>query len=418
MKKILIALTIVISCLGISRVKAETYNVPYSNVYEGHTYNIVTDYSYLKKLGYDDEVQELYNLTIKKYNEEYFSTYPYFYISISAKMVDRSFDEVDTVALGLLMYSEIPISDSYHIPSTTTFIVSSYDVLSSTYNLPDASINQGVSSSSSYVDTFRYNQLAFFISNFSHTVNGEHSFNVTGNSNFTINPGDVIKPIFTAENAFQTNYIEINLNDYAYVALTLKDYNQEPFSTQVHVKGNYCLTPVYNYGMTERKDILTGSQVERCSPYYDNYTPVRTYIIESDLKNNSIYYLKAYDTSKDNSIKVDSSIFDITYITEENKDNPYVTIGSKIYPTIPYDNLADTATKSEDEGYVSGAVEEFSFSDIFTAPLEFLKDIWDSIASVFDLVKEFFSLLPEPIPSFLLTSFMLAVALGLLKIIL
>ena len=38
-----------------------------------------------------------------------------------------------------------------------------------------------------------------------------------------------------------------------------------------------------------------------------------------------------------------------------------------------YDELTDTATKSEDENYADGASEEFSITDIFSAPLEFFK---------------------------------------------
>ena len=186
----------------------------------------------------------------------------------------------------------------------------------------------------------------------------------------------------------------------------------------MQVKGQYCLTPVYNYGMTERKDILTGTQVERCSPYYQDYTPVRTYILDDDLKNNAIYYLKSYDTSKDNYVKVDTYVFDVTLITEEDASNPYVTVNGKSYPTIPYDELTDTATKSEDEDYVSGSSEEFTFSDIFLAPLDYLKEIWGSVGLFFTMIEQFILLLPKPMQGFLFTGFTLAIVLGLIKIIL
>lgn len=424
MKKFLIILTIALSLVGINRVSADTFELVHSDTAEISCDFHVTDYDYLKELGYEEVVQELYNLIIKKYNEEYSSVYPYFFISLSA-VSDKncnfisSFDKVDEISMSLLMYSEIPITNSYQFPYTTASIVSSYDVSTTTYNLPIAYVDAGFATISHplWPADNLYLPLRYFVSNFDFTVNGENSFNITGNSNFIINPGDTLKPIYTYGNAFQTNHVEINLNDYAYVALALKDYNREAFSTNVQVKGQYCLTPVYNYGLTERKEILDGSKVDRCSPYYDNYTSVRTSILTSDLQNYAIYYLKAYDTSKDNYVKIDTTVFDVTLITEEEKDNPYVTVNGKTYPTIPYDELTDTATKSEDEGYVPGASEEFNFSDIFTAPLEFLEDIWGSIVSVFDLVKEFFSLLPEPIPTFLITSFVLGLSIGLLKLI-
>ena len=93
-----------------------------------------------------------------------------------------------------------------------------------------------------------YNPLAYFISNFDYVYSGS-SLNITGNTSMVVNNGDIIKPIFTAENPFQEQYLEINLNDYAYVALALKDYNQDPFNTNMYFKGQVCLTPVYNYGM-------------------------------------------------------------------------------------------------------------------------------------------------------------------------
>lgn len=422
MKKILIALTIAISCLGINKVSADTFELTYSNTMEYSCDYYVTDYDYLKELGYEDELQELYNLVIDKYKENYSSTYPYFYISVNILSSSNcnqisKFDKVGRIAMDLKMHSEIPIIDDWTFSAYDLSISASYIVENKTYELPVIN-SGGISGTSLYlIHDSLYNPFSYFVSNFD-AINTEHTFTITGNDNFTVNPGDIIKPIFTYDNVFQGNYIEINLNDYAYVALALKDYNQKSFETIVYVKGQYCLTPVYNYGMTERKDILNGTQVDRCSPYYDSFTPIRTYILDNDLKNHSIYYLKSYDTSKDNYVKIDTTIFDVTLITDDNKDNPYVTIDGKKYPTIPYDQLTDTSTKSEDEGYVSGAVEEFTFSDIFTAPLEFLKDVWDAISSVFGLIKELFSLLPEPLPTFLIISFTLAIVLGLIKIIL
>lgn len=233
-----------------------------------------------------------------------------------------------------------------------------------------------------------------------------------------------------------TSYKEINLNDFSYVALSLKDYNTIPENnhsvyTNIWVKGQLCITPVYNYGMTERKDVLTGTQVQRCSSYYNDFTSTRMYLLKTDVENHSIYYLKSYDTSKENIVKVDTSVFDISYITEETKDNPYVNITGKQYPTIAYDKLTDTATKSEDEDYISGVtcpVGDFNcyneynseniFDSIFDSPLKILKNIWSSITSVFDIISEFISLLPETMQSFLFLSFMIAIILGLIKIIL
>lgn len=417
MKKILIALTIVISCLGISKVSADTLNFTYSDVHETSCDFYYVDYDYVKTLGYENQMQEIYNMLITSYNSNYSEQYPYYYIHFVVKDKNNCNQASEASSVGYIagllnLYSDIP---SLPLNAGERILFASYDVIDKIYNTPQET--------TSYYypwlfDDGYYNPLSYFVSNFDLVNNTTDNYNITGNSNFTINPGDVIKPYYSAGNAFQIDYTEINLNDYAYVALALKDYSKKAFETTIQVKGQYCLTPVYNYGMTERKDILTGTQVDRCSPYYDNYTPIRTYILDNDLKNNAIYYLKSYDTTRDNFVKVDTSVFDITYITEENKDNPYVTIGGKTYPTIPYDNLTDTAIKSEDEGYVSGAVEEFSFADIFTAPLDFLMEIWGTIVTFFDLITSFIALLPAVLQNFLYASFMLAIVLGLIKIIL
>lgn len=467
MKKILIALTIAISFLGIRSVSAD--NIVLVDV----TQENFTQY---KQLIGNDNFNTIVNDVLNEYKNKYILSYPYFYISF-----DLYYDYLDDVLIpflkiSLFYFKDIPKGTiSYGIQGGniglidvsflgpfgyididgdgykdyTNYISRKYPLLKEDNLIFD--INNYSSAPFTYpaiasikIDSNYYSPYAYYISNFDlYFPSIKKSLNDRGiSSGFIFDYDNIEIPklgeehinrvisLETEDLFFEPYYLydsdvdvsipnieEINLNDYAYVALALKDYNKKAFETTIQVKGQYCLTPVYNYGMTERKDILEGTQVDRCSPYYDNYTPIRTYILDNDLKNNAIYYLKSYDSTKDNYVKVDTSVFDITYVTEENKDNPYVTIGGKTYPTIPYDNLTDTATKSEDEGYVSGAVKGFSFSDIFTAPMEFLEDIWDSIVSVFDLVKEFFSLLPEPIPTFLLSSFLLGLAIGLLKLI-
>ena len=58
------------------------------------------------------------------------------------------------------------------------------------------------------------------------------------------------------------------------------------------------------------------------------------------------------------------------------------------------------------------------FDSIFSSPLEILKNLWSSITSIFDIIVEFISLLPETMQSFLYLSFMIAIILGLIKLIL
>lgn len=434
MKKILIVLTIIISCLGIRSVSAETVNITHSDITEYYCDFYVTDYDYLIELGFEDEIQELYNMLIDEY-EKYSSIYPFFSIEIDLRSFSNcnqssSFDKVEYISMTLFMYINKPVMYYYQMPFTEFYMFDSYKVSSGEYVTPEVHISAGSEESSyifNYQDQF-YNPFGFFISNFDFTLNGEVTFNISGNTNLTVKPGDVIKPMFTVDSAFQDNYIEINLNDYAYVALVPKEFYSEEKITTVYVKGQYCLTPVYNFGLQERNDVLNGTKVQRCSVKYNDFTPVRTYLLNQDMDNKSIYYVKAYDTTIDNIIKVDNTVFDITYITEENKDEPYVYIQGKYYPTIPYDKLTDTATKSEEEGYNAGAScavgdlncqaqYSSSFGDIFDKPLETLKGVWDSIKNVFDLIVELLSLLPVEMQSFLYLSFMLLTIIGILKLI-
>lgn len=457
MKKILIALTMALSCLGISRVSADNLQL------EDITYENFTQY---KEIIGNDNFNTIVNEVLEEYKNNYMSSYPYYYISVYFDQLGLTFDSTTGFVINLMYFDEISqgrIMNSssfitYRLPyseetgfyryypiykdSTYVFELDNYSVDTGSRGFTNIITLYKSSSNYSNYSDYQYEPYLYYISNFELTFPSLDSIKSSASSHTVFDYDNLLIPKLGEENLnrvisysqedvlFEPYYLydtyvnvtvpnmtEINLNDYAYIALSLKDYTKDSFETTVQVKGQYCITPVYNYGMTERKDILDGTKVERCSPYYDNYTPIRTYILENDLKNNSIYYLKSYDTTRDNYVKVDTSIFDITYIIEENKDNPYVTINGKTYPTIPYDNLTDTATKSEDEGYVSGESEKVSFSDIFTTPLEFLKEIWGTITTFFVLISEFILLLPPVLQGFLYSSFSLAIVLGLIKIL-
>ena len=376
---------------------------------------------------------------IKIWEDKYKNEFPNYFISISSypKVSFSTYSNMSDQYLKIrLIYSKyIPISvdqfgDCFKQASSDIgmiFVVSGSDFkfssVSYNYSFSDLNIfydadlgNSGVKSV--YLSTLYYDSnfdLPFGLEDTIYNVKKENDIL------FTLSNKTDVVPTYKDKFVDKTdlNYVEVDLNSYPYIMLSLKDYSKtEEFSTINYVKGQYCLTSVYNYGSTEKKDIIEGSKNKRCSLYYDNYTPIRTYILNSDLKNNAIYYLKAYDTTKENKVKIDTSIFNIHYVSEEEKDNPIITINGKKHTPKSYDELTDTATKSEDENYADGASEEFTFSDIFTAPLEFLKTIWNSITQFFQLINQFISLLPETLQAFLYMSFMLAIILGLIKIIL
>ena len=58
-----------------------------------------------------------------------------------------------------------------------------------------------------------------------------------------------------------------------------------------------------------------------------------------------------------------------------------------------------------------------SISDLFTNPIQALQSVWSSIVNINNIIVEFLSLIPSPLKEFLISSFMLAIVLGVLKIV-
>lgn len=471
MRKGLIFLLGIVSFLGINNVSADEIYLEYDT-------NINEVQPYIEEIGYD-KINESINKLIQHYNETLSTEYPYYIISLttSDNTSDISDDKLHVVITAFddtgfedyfARYFDQTFDTSYILVDYTysnKTIQYEYDYDSNNISLLD--INDGynyLSLFDLYGDYQRYNVYNYYYSNFDLYYRGDiiptsttpgtagylsylkkddilHIPNLDNPNTYSIyqaNTKFLIEPYYLYDDNFSLktdNYTTINLNEYAYVALTLKDYNTIPddnFSlyTNIYVKGQVCITPVYNYGLTERKDILTGTQVEGCGIYSPDFILDRMYILRDDVKNHAIYYLKPYDTSKENIVKIDFSKFNITYISEENKDNPQVTINGKVYPTIPYDDLTDTSTKSEEEGYTPGnscALGDLNcfsnssgldINNLFSKPLETLETIWDTISSVFKLITEFISLLPPIMQGFLYLAFTVGISVGIIKIIL
>lgn len=446
-KYLIIGLSIISSLFFVSNVKAETKEFEYG-IFDSENYVIGTGiYSYQT---YFDNFKEYDNFSfdlienkikdlIKIWEDKYKNEFPNYFISI------RSYPKVSFPAYPnmsgqylriMLIYSKyIPINvnqfgDCFKQASSDIgmiFVDSGSDFefssVSYDYSFSDLNIFDDYNLSNSGVKSV-YLSTLYYDSNFDLPFGLEDTiYNVKKENDilFTLSNKTDVVPTYKDKFVDKTdlNYVEVDLNSYPYIILSLKDYSKtEEFSTINYVKGQYCLTSVYNYGSTEKKDIIEGSKNKRCSLYYDNYTPIRTYILNSDLKNNAIYYLKAYDTTKENKVKIDTSVFNIHYVSEEEKNNPIITINGKKHTPKSYDELTDTATKSEDENYVDGASEEFSITDIFSAPLEFFKKIINAISEFNGLIKELFSFLPDEFLAFLLAAFALLVVVVIVKILL
>lgn len=446
-KYLIIGLSIISSLFFVSNVKAETKEFEYG-IFDSENYVIGTGiYSYQT---YFDNFKEYDNFSfdlienkikdlIKIWEDKYKNEFPNYFISIRSypKVSFSTYSNMSTQYLRImLIYSKyIPINvnqfgDCFKQASSDIgmiFVDSGSDFefssVSYDYSFSDLNIFDDYNLSNSGVKSV-YLSTLYYDSNFDLPFGLEDTiYNVKKENDilFTLSNKTDVVPTYKDKFVDKTdlNYVEVDLNSYPYIILSLKDYSKtEEFSTINYVKGQYCLTSVYNYGSTEKKDIIEGSKNKRCSLYYDNYTPIRTYILNSDLKNNAIYYLKAYDTTKENKVKIDTSVFNIHYVSEEEKNNPIITINGKKHTPKSYDELTDTATKSEDENYADGASEEFSITDIFSAPLEFFKKIINAISEFNGLIKELFSFLPDEFLAFLLAVFALLVVVAIVKILL
>lgn len=446
-KYLIIGLSIISSLFFVSNVKAETKEFEYG-IFDSENYVIGTGiYSYQT---YFDNFKEYDNFSfdlienkikdlIKIWEDKYKNEFPNYFISIRSypKVSFPTYSNMSTQYLRImLIYSKyIPINvnqfgDCFKQASSDIgmiFVDSGSDFefssVSYDYSFSDLNIFDDYNLSNSGVKSV-YLSTLYYDSNFDLPFGLEDTiYNVKKENDilFTLSNKTDVVPTYKDKFVDKTdlNYVEVDLNSYPYIILSLKDYSKtEEFSTINYVKGQYCLTSVYNYGSTEKKDIIEGSKNKRCSLYYDNYTPIRTYILNSDLKNNAIYYLKAYDTTKENKVKIDTSVFNIHYVSEEEKNNPIITINGKKHTPKSYDELTDTATKSEDENYVDGASEEFSITDIFSAPLEFFKKIINAISEFNGLIKELFSFLPDEFLAFILAVFALLVVVAIVKILL
>lgn len=429
MKKLLFAIPLLL--INLSIVKAED-NVAHFNYF----------YS-----NYSDDVNVVNNYSSQiEYMKNYFNTnlsndYSYYFIQyIHHASIDTSTNrEISYLTLYLtsdnifttngtyIAYNHVGYSGGYYsfiryIPELDTYV---YNIgTCSNYCSSNLHGTMPIETNVDFIfsDTSNYDEI--IIPSFSDT-NLDVSF-----PQYQLYHGDTLPTYMTLSNNSYDTYTEVNVNAYSYIILSLKNYNQSSFTTNIYTLGRLCLTPVYNYGMTPRQDILgTDVKVQSCSSSYDTFTPLTMSISDTDLSNNVVYYIKAYDNSTIK-IKVNSSVFDITYITSSDANSPQVSINGRSYPAIPFDDLTDTANISTENGYISGQVCAFGdvnceyrsigldISDLWTQPLKVLQSVWTSITSVFAVITEFIMLIPSPLREFLISAFFLSVILGILKMIL
>lgn len=204
------------------------------------------------------------------------------------------------------------------------------------------------------------------------------------------------------------NLTEVNLDNYHYVLLSLKDYSQsKAFDTNLKVKGMIGITPIYNFGTAEKTTIT-----DRCNISYSDYTDYRLYVLKDDLINNAIYAVKSCEEAS--SFKFDNSIFNITYITDDNVDDPVVVVDGQEYHTIPFDDLSNSANKNEENNFIPGESNN-SFTDIIDNAISFTSDIWNAFLSFMSLGTKFFNALPPEFRALSITGFTVLITIAVIK---
>lgn len=204
------------------------------------------------------------------------------------------------------------------------------------------------------------------------------------------------------------NISEVNLNNYDYVILNLKDYSKkEAFETKFQVKGMIGITPVYNYGQAEKTDIT-----DRCNASYTDFTDYRFFVLKNDIINNAVYYVKACE--ENSTFRFDNTIFDITYITADTENDPVISVGGVEYQTIPFNKLSTTANSNEDNNYIPGESGS-SLTDIVDNASDFTSDIWNAISSFMSLVTKFFNTLPEEFRIISISGFSILITIAIIK---
>ena len=435
MKKYLLTLLTLFAILA-PNVKAETINLNYNYdlfYLKFENYDVFKDFLNLK---HNREIyKNLYNDLLEYYNSNYKQTYPYFICQLDYSLDSENgaiytltFDMFST-PIHVEIYTGVNDGQLKASDSENAFLFSTYKEKDTTYISPQFS-NTG-NSPVHYGFQGVYGSTGSFYENFMISSNFDLVFQLKDNSTVTINNfrdkgtitfenNDTFPFLYSSENIFDnlatSNLTTVNLDKYEYVILNLKDYNQKnAFNTNLKVKGSIGITPIYNFGQTAKDDIMGSKVQDRCNVKYNDYTDYRLSILKQDLQNNSFYVVKGCEVGS--SFKFDNTIFDITYVDENNKSDPIVSIGGKDYHVIPFEKLPSSANKNEEENYVPGESERFALLDKLDFLINNLNRVWDAFTSFMGFVGKMFSTLPDEFKAIAISSFTIGCTLMIFKII-
>lgn len=363
---------------------------------------------------------EIYNSIMNLYNTEYKSTYPYY-------QLDYGYS-TSSYFLSLYLYSSQPSlrltgGEIDILPREDGVIFASYDLNEKTYINPEFKSNSIGSSvtlagQNKFYDFILTTNFDLKVTTSLENINTVEFLNFRDKGTLTLNIGDTIPQFYAYDKVFDkldtSTTTTVNLDNYEYVILNLKDYNQDKaFNTNLKVKGSVGITPIYNFGQTAKDDIIGTKVQDRCNVKYDDYTDYRLSILKQDLQNNSLYVVKSCEQGS--TFKFDNTIFDVTYVTADNVDDPVVTIGGKKYHVIPFDKLPSSANQNEEENYVPGESKKLNLSDVVSNITNTVSSFWDSIVNFMGLVTKFFNTLPIEIKGVAITTFSMACMIALIK---
>ena len=368
---------------------------------------------------------ELYNSIMNLYNTNYKSAYPYYQLDYQYYSDTPAF-----YTLSLRLYSSIPSlvlsgSDIDISPLASASIGASYYLNDQTYTTPVFSTNGARSlvtmpGRNRFYDYMLTTNFNLKVTTSLENINTVEFLNFRDKGTLTLNIGDTIPQFYAYDKVFDkldtSTTTTVNLDNYEYVILNLKDYNQKnAFNTNLKVKGSIGITPIYNFGQTAKDDIMGSKVQDRCNVKYNDYTDYRLSILKQDLQNNSFYVVKGCEVGS--SFKFDNTIFDITYVDDNNKSDPIVSIGGKDYHVIPFDKLPSSANKNEKENYVPGESERFALLDKLDFLINNLNRVWDAFTSFMGFVGKMFSTLPDEFKAIAISSFTIGCTLMIFKII-
>ena len=219
--------------------------------------------------------------------------------------------------------------------------------------------------------------------------------------------------------------LSLDVSDYLVIYPTIYDDDvaTKPFKAKIFAKGEFCLTPVYNYGTEEKANPSTNGCYS-----YDDYTAIDISLSKEDLANHVVFYISNYNGKTESYIKIKPSVFNYRYFYYD--DEPTLDINGNTYNLISYDKLKTTAKSNTEDGIIPGASctlgdldctadndpNYSGFSNIINNILDFGLGIWGSVVNFMSLVTKFISCLPSEFQTVILTCFTTACIIAVVKI--